>query len=113
MTPYNKKQFPGRIIFNEAQGRTIFYETDEPLYIRVQYTDGSFDYVSDRMLNKLLATRAIKQFYRYSEQRWIIVGVDRLRAMGQPYRIGDRRRDHGGHVVVMGKKRGDPLFCIA
>lgn len=113
MKPSDNKVFPGRIIHDAAHGRTVFYEIDEPLYIRVQYNDDSFDYVSDRNLNVLLAKREIKRFYRYSEERWITVGVDRLRSLGQPYRAGDRRRNHGGHVVVMGKKRGEPLFSIA
>jgi len=49
------------------------------MIIRVQYSNNVYDMISDIALQRLIDTRKIKTFYRYSEKRWIAVGADPLR----------------------------------
>lgn len=44
------------------------------------------------MLDKLIGEHKIKRFYRYSEEKWITVGIDPIRGMGGVYAGPDRRR---------------------
>jgi hypothetical protein len=43
------------------------------------------------MLDELIAEGAIKQFFRPSEQKWIILGSDKTRGMGDSYEGKERR----------------------
>jgi hypothetical protein len=47
--------------------------------IRVQYHNSVYDIVLADTLQRLLDSGKIKKFYRYSDQRWITVGVDPVR----------------------------------
>jgi hypothetical protein len=64
------------------------------MYIRIKYHDGTYDYVPGRILDKLIVSKKVKQFYRYSEQRWVTVGVDRIRGMGSIHSGPERRQLH-------------------
>ncbi|HOO89691.1 MAG TPA: hypothetical protein PLA74_02600 [Syntrophales bacterium] len=61
-------------------------------YIRVKYIDDSYDYVAGLVLDKLIRANKIKQFYRYSEEKWVTPGVDPIRGMGGLYTGAERRR---------------------
>jgi hypothetical protein len=62
------------------------------LYLRVKYTDNSYDYIAGTVLDKLLCEHKIRRFYRYSEEKWITVGVDPTRGRGGIYAGPDRRK---------------------
>ncbi len=47
--------------------------------IRIQYRDDVYDIVSAITLHRLLEEGKIKKFYRYSEKKWVVVGVDPIR----------------------------------
>ena len=60
-------------------------------YIRVRYSDNSYDYIVGIVLDKLIRANKIKQFYRYSEEKWITLGIDSIRGMGGIYTGAERR----------------------
>jgi hypothetical protein len=64
------------------------------MVLRVQYNNDKFDYVNDFSLGRLITTNEIKKFYRPSEERWIIVGVDAVRGTGGFYTGPDRRQNN-------------------
>ena len=49
------------------------------MIIRVRYKTGTFDMISDKLLEQHIETGRISMFYRYSEQRWIVIGRDPIR----------------------------------
>jgi len=59
--------------------------------IHVKYRDNSYDYVDDTILDYLIASESIKEFYRPSESEWIDVNESPIRGDGLPY-IGPERR---------------------
>jgi len=61
------------------------------MHIRVVYNNNTYDYVMPFVFEHLLERDKIKSFYRYSEERWIQVGVDKMRGDGGFYN-GDERR---------------------
>ncbi len=61
-------------------------------YLSVKYKNNIEDIVSAPLLDRLIAAGLIKQFYRPSEQRWIILGVDKVRGIGGTYEGEERRR---------------------
>jgi len=60
-------------------------------YLTVKYKNDLEDIVPATLLDQLIATDSIKQFYRPSEQRWIILGIDKTRGMGGTYEGLERR----------------------
>ena len=62
------------------------------MILKVQYHDGKFDYVSDSALAKLIHKNAIKRFYRPSEAKWTVVGIDPVRGWGGRYTGPERRQ---------------------
>jgi len=63
------------------------------MYVRVKYKNNTYDYVSGILLDKLIMADKIKQFYRYSEERWVTIGVDPVRGSGRgEYYTGVERR---------------------
>jgi hypothetical protein len=61
-------------------------------YLAVKYRNNVEDIVSAPLLDQMIASGSIRQFYRPSEQRWIILGVDRIRGTGGTYEGEERRR---------------------
>ena len=59
--------------------------------IHVKYQDDSYDYVDDMMLDYLIASDSIKEFYRPSEAEWVDVNEEPIRGEGLSY-IGPERR---------------------
>ena len=59
--------------------------------IHVKYRDNSYDYVDDMMLDYLIASDSIKEFYRPSDAEWIDINEEPIRGEGLSY-IGPERR---------------------
>ena len=64
------------------------------MMIRVQYSGGTYDYVSPEILDEKLITGEIKRFSRSTG--WAVVGKDPLResAPQRGYYLGPERRYH-------------------
>ena len=60
-------------------------------HIEVKYQNSNYDIVPDFMLHQLISSRKIKQFYRFSEERWVTIGSDRIRGIGGSYSGTERR----------------------
>jgi hypothetical protein len=66
------------------------------MLLRVQYPDSRYDYVDAAALDKFIASRGIKKFFRPSENVWVDVEREPIRGkedihMGAIY-IGPERR---------------------
>jgi hypothetical protein len=59
--------------------------------IHVRYQDNSYDYVDDVMLDYLIASNSIKEFYRPSDAEWVDINEAPIRGEGLSY-IGPERR---------------------
>ena len=64
------------------------------MMLHVQYENHSYDYVDTDTLDRLLAGKGIRQFYRPSEQRWIHVDHGPIRGLGGDYSGPNRRQQH-------------------
>jgi hypothetical protein len=60
--------------------------------ISIRYRYGRYGGVSAPMLNVLLREDQIDQFFRYSEKRWVTVGLDRIRQDNDPGYASEGRR---------------------
>jgi hypothetical protein len=60
----------------------------------VEYQDGENAFVDDYLLENLIKSNQIKQFFRPSEKRWITVGIDPVRS-GKGHYYGVERRRTG------------------
>ena len=60
--------------------------------VRVVYHDNSYDMISAFILQLGIDCRKIKMFYRESEKRWIMVGLDPVRMQGKRDYEGPERR---------------------
>ena len=58
----------------------------------VQYKDFNYDYVNVQTFNRLLLSKAIRRFFRPSEERWVNVFRDRIE--GRVVIIGDPTEDN-------------------
>jgi hypothetical protein len=68
-------------------------------HIEVKYQDGSDAFVDDYLLDALIHSRQIQQFYRPSEKRWITIGIDPVRKERVGFSGRERRR--AGHYGEM------------
>ena len=65
------------------------------MLLYVQYQDYGYDVVDAHTLDKLLVSKALRQFYRRSEERWVDVRYDPIRGMdGDDYSGPDRRQPY-------------------
>ena len=60
-------------------------------HIEVEYQDGTHAFVDDHSLEGLIKSNRIKRFYRPSEKRWIIIGIDTVRNWKSNYWGMERR----------------------
>ena len=60
-------------------------------HLWVRYANGVSDVVNQKLLDELIAKNALKEFYRPSESRWVMLGVDQIRGVGGRYVGPDRR----------------------
>ncbi len=70
--------------------------------LRIQYHDNTHDIVLADTLQLLLDKGKIRKFYRYSEKRWITIGVDPVRRKTrlQPDYSGPERRGSQDHIPI-------------
>lgn len=61
------------------------------MLIKVKYTNNRFDLIKGEMLEGFLAEGKIRQFYRYSEDRWVTFGSDPIRSSQKIYTGPERR----------------------
>ncbi len=61
------------------------------MILHVQYRDLRYDYVTTRTLDRLLADKQLRLFFRPSEKRWVNVLSDPVRGIGGEYVGPDRR----------------------
>ncbi|MGD0237755.1 MAG: GSU3473 family protein [Syntrophorhabdales bacterium] len=50
--------------------------------IHVRYQDNSYDYVDDTILDYLIASNSIKEFYRPSDAEWVDINEAPIRGAG-------------------------------
>ncbi len=62
------------------------------MMLYVKYRDMRYDFVNTQTLDRLLAQKSIRMFYRLSEKQWVDVDRDRIRGSGGGYRGPNRRR---------------------
>jgi hypothetical protein len=62
------------------------------MILHVQYDNFLYDYVDTHTLDRLLKNKAIQQFYRPSENRWVNVSLDPIRGTGGYYSGVNRRQ---------------------
>jgi len=67
-------------------------------HIEIRYQNNNCDIIPDLMLNELISSKKLKQFYRFSEQRWVTVESDRIRGIGGSY-SGPERRMEDSHEI--------------
>ena len=68
-------------------------------HIEVQYQNGTHAFVDDYLLDSLIRSGRITNFYRPSERQWVHIGVDPVRKEAGPRPERERRRT--GHVPEM------------
>ncbi len=68
-------------------------------HIEVKYQNGTHAFVDDYLLEALIRSGKIQQFYRPSEKHWITIGVDPIRRQKSTYTGRERRRT--GHFQEM------------
>ena len=62
-------------------------------HMEVVYQNDTHAFVDDYKLDDLIHLGLIKSFYRPSEKRWVIIGIDKIRGGSkQKYAGLDRRR---------------------
>jgi hypothetical protein len=61
------------------------------MLIKVMYQNNRLDLINGELLDQLLAENRIKQFYRYSEGKWVMVGNDPIRMSKNIYYGPERR----------------------
>ncbi len=62
------------------------------MLLRIQYKNGTYDYVSQRTLDALIKQEEIKQFYRPQEKKWVNINIDSIRGRGSGSYAGMERR---------------------
>ena len=61
-------------------------------HIAIKYRSNTEDIVPPTMLDELITSDQIKQFYRPSEERWVTLGVDKIRKARRKHKGPERRR---------------------
>lgn len=69
------------------------------MILHVQYNDFRYDYVDTNSLDRFLAGKSIRQFYRPSEKRWVDVSLDPIRGNGGHYLGVNRRQFHIAQTI--------------
>jgi hypothetical protein len=68
-------------------------------HVEVKYQNDTHAFVDDYLLEDLIRSKQIKQFFRPSERRWITIGIDPVRIGKSLYWGKERRR--AGHFEEM------------
>jgi hypothetical protein len=69
-------------------------------HIAIKYRSNTEDIVPPFMLDELITSDRIKQFFRPSEKKWITPGVDRIRKAGDAHRNPERRRPICNAILI-------------
>ncbi len=64
------------------------------MMLQVQYRDYSYDFINSQTLDRLLAEKGVRKFFRLSERRWIDVERDPIRGSGGKYSGQERRQSY-------------------
>ena len=64
-------------------------------HIEVVYQDDNHAFVDDYKLEDLIHQGIIKMFYRPSEKKWVVIGIDRIRSSRTDWYAGFERRRTG------------------
>jgi len=75
-------------------------------HIEVKYQNDTHAFVDDYLLEELIKSKQIKQFFRPSEKRWITIGIDRIRIGKTPYWGKERRRTGRTEEMIPLPERG-------
>jgi len=62
------------------------------MVLDIQYQNNKFDYINCEILDQLIRKRRIKRFYRPSEDKWVVIGIDPIRGNGGDHAGQERRR---------------------
>jgi hypothetical protein len=65
--------------------------------VKVKYQNNRYDLIKGEVLTQFIAEGKIKEFYRYSEERWVTVGSDPTRT-GRGGYTGPERRSRDGAI---------------
>jgi len=63
----------------------------EDMVLHIQYHNNKFDYINCEILDQLINKRRIKRFYRPSEEKWVVIGIDPIRGNGGDHEGKERR----------------------
>ncbi len=72
-------------------------------HIEVEYEDGRHMFIDDYLLEGLIKSKQIKQFFRPSQKRWIAIGIGPIRSWKGNYWGMERRRTGRSEEMI-------PLF---
>ncbi len=80
-------------------------------HVEVKYQNDTHAFVDDYLLEELIRSKQIKQFFRPSEKRWITIGIDPVR-MGTSFYWGKERRRTGRieEMIPLPERRKRPEF---
>ncbi len=82
-------------------------------HIEVEYQDGMPAFIDDYLLEGLIKSKQIKQFYRPSEKRWIKIGIDPVRSGKSNYCGMERRRTGRSEEMIPFRERGKSADCVS
>jgi hypothetical protein len=68
-------------------------------HVEVKYQNDTHAFVDDYLLEDLIRSKQIRQFFRPSEKRWVTIGIDPVR-IGKSFYWGKERR-RTGHFEEM------------
>ena len=75
-------------------------------HVEVKYQNDMHAFVDDYLLEELIRSKRIEQFFRPSERRWITIGIDPVRIGKSFYRGKERRRTGGFEEMIPLPERG-------
>jgi hypothetical protein len=68
-------------------------------HITIKYKNNTEDIVPPFMLDGLISSEKIKQFYRPSEEKWVTLGVDQVRKSKGTHTGPERRRPICNEII--------------
>jgi len=76
------------------------------MVIKIKYNNNRYDLVKSEMLDKFLADGKVREFYRYSENRWVTVGLILCAVRKAP-----SAETRGGPLNSRGRSRDTKTVC--
>jgi len=81
-------------------------------HIEVEYPDGRHAFIDDYLLEGLIRSKQITQFFRPSEKRWITIGIEPVRTRAGNYRGTERRRTGRSEEMIPFAERERCADCL-